>query len=175
MPGSLSSLVGVADEVREPAGVGVDVHAGIEDVGAVPEDLLRAVALVGVDVDDGDPLVPGGAQSLGRRCGVVEVAGPAEEGRAGVMSRWPHRGVGGTGAVGDEVGGVHRGVDRAACGVERPLADQCHRVHGVQADLGADRRRAPFRHVPAGERRSGEQVGHDVGLTGVLEVPFGDP
>ena len=49
-------FVGVADEMREPAVGRIDVHAGVEHVAAVPEDLLRAVALMSVDVDDCDPL-----------------------------------------------------------------------------------------------------------------------
>ena len=52
-----AGLVGVADDVREPAGRRVDVHRSVEHVGAVVEDRCGAVAVVGVDVDDRDPFV----------------------------------------------------------------------------------------------------------------------
>ena len=119
LAGAAADLVGVADEVREPAGGRIDVHAGVEHVAAVPEDLLRAVALVGVDVDDRDPFEPTVAQPLRRGGRVVEVARPAEERRAGMVARRANRGVRGTLAAGHEVGGVDRGVDRGARGVER--------------------------------------------------------
>ena len=86
-----TALVGVPDEVREPSGRRIDVDARVEDVAALPEDLLRAVALVGVDVDDRDPFDTAVAQSLGGRRGVVEVARPAEERGPGVVTRRAHR------------------------------------------------------------------------------------
>ena len=130
---------------------------------------------MGVDVDDRDPRIAGGAQPLGGGGGVVEVAGPAEERRAGVVPGWAHGGIGRAGAVGDQVGGMGRGVHGAARRGERALAQQRHRVHGVEPELGADRRRAPPGDVAAGERSGGEQVRNDLRLAGVDEMPFGDP
>ena len=46
--------LGEAEEVRKPAGAGVDVDRAGEHAGVVVEDLLGAVAVVGVDVDHGD-------------------------------------------------------------------------------------------------------------------------
>src|SRR4051812_37603675 len=46
-----AGLVREAEEVGEPAGARVDVDGAGEDVGALVEDRLRAVAVVGVDVD----------------------------------------------------------------------------------------------------------------------------
>ena len=159
----------------EPAGAGVDVHAGVEDVGPLPEDLLRAVALMGVDVDNRNPLITGGAQPLGGGGSAVEIAGTAEERRAGVVTGWPHGGIGGSRSTGDEVGGMGGGVHRAARRVERSLAEQRHRVHGVEPEFGANRRRPPPGEMAAGERPGGEEVRNDVRLARVDEMSFGDP
>ncbi len=92
-PSPPPTLVGVSDEVREPSGRRIDVDARVEDVAALPEDLLRAVALVGVDVDDRDAFDAAVAQPLGGGRGVVEVARPAVERGPGVVTRRAHRGV----------------------------------------------------------------------------------
>ena len=55
-----------AEEVREPAGARVDVDRGGEHVGAVVEDRLGAVAVVGVDVDHRDGSA-GACRAGGRR------------------------------------------------------------------------------------------------------------
>ena len=123
----------------------------------------------------GNPLIAGGAQPLGGGGSVVEVAGTAEERRAGVVTGWAHGGIGGPRSIGDEVGGMGRGVHRAARRVERPLAEQRHRVHRVEPELGADRRRPPPGEMAAGERPGGEEVGNDLRLAGVDEMSFGDP
>ena len=57
---------------------------------------------------------PARAQPLGGGRGVVEVAGTTEEGGAGVMAGRAHGRVGRPNPVGYEVGGVRRGVNRAA-------------------------------------------------------------
>jgi hypothetical protein len=49
-------LVLEAEEVRKPAGAGIDVDGRGEDVVTLPEDRLRAVPVMRVDVDDGDRL-----------------------------------------------------------------------------------------------------------------------
>ncbi len=67
------------------------------------------------------------------------------------------------------------GVDGGARGVERPLADERHRVHRVQPDLGPDRRRAPPGGVPRRVAGGREQVRHDLRLTRIVEVTLGHP
>ena len=47
-----SDLVGEPEEVWEPSLRRIDVHRRREDVAAVPEDRLRAVSVVGVDVEE---------------------------------------------------------------------------------------------------------------------------
>ena len=54
-----SALGRKPEVVREPAGCGIDVDGGGENVGALPEDRLRTVAVVGVDVEQGDAAGPG--------------------------------------------------------------------------------------------------------------------
>ena len=68
-------------------GARVDVHRAVAHVGALPEDRGGAVALVGVDVDDADPVVAAGPQRGRGDGGVVEVAGAAEAGRRRVVAR----------------------------------------------------------------------------------------
>jgi hypothetical protein len=65
-------LVGVADEVGV-VGLGVDMDRGVEDVAAAVKDLLRAVAVMGIDIEDRDAAEPL-AQTLGADGGVVEIA-----------------------------------------------------------------------------------------------------
>src|SRR5581483_11999830 len=62
---------------------------------AVVEDLLRAVAVVVVDVEDGHALRPGVAEGLGRDGGVVEEAVAAVEVAPGMVARRPAQGEGG--------------------------------------------------------------------------------
>ncbi len=54
--GPVPALIGEAHVVREPASAGVDMDAPVVDVGPSVEDRLRAVAVVGVDVQHGDAL-----------------------------------------------------------------------------------------------------------------------
>ena len=151
------------------------MDAGVDHVRPVPEDLLRAVALVGVDVDDRDPSDSAVADPLGRGGGVVEVARSAEERRSGVVPGRAHRRVGGRRAVDDEISRRDRAVHRRHCGVEGAGGDQRHRVHRVEPRLGPDRRRAAVAAAAGGERRGREQVGHDLGLAGVVQMALGDP
>ena len=113
MPGSTGTLrlvagvvdfVGVPDGVREPAGGGIDMHRSVEHSRVVPEDGLRTVAVVGVDVDDRDAFEPGRAQLGGRNGRVVEVAATAEEGRPGVMTGRAADRIRHTRSIGHQVG-----------------------------------------------------------------------
>ena len=101
---ALAALVGESDPVRKPAVPGVDVDRAVEHVRVAVEDLLGAVAVMGVDVDHGDLPVPGPEGGDGDG-GVVEVTRPAEEAPAGMVARWPADGVGGGVAGDDQPGG----------------------------------------------------------------------
>ena len=160
--------------MREPAFRRIDVDGGEQHVGAIPEDLLRPVALVCVDIDDRDAFEARvcGSKACAAAAALLEVAGAPEEGRPGVVTRRPDRG-GGLGTRRDEVcralpsGRPRR--PRRTC----PRSEG-HRVHGVQAQLGPDRRGSP---APVAGREPGvrEQVARDIGLPGALQVTLGDP
>ena len=84
-PGALAGLVGPAEEVRVVA-VRVGVDRDVADVAAAPEDLLAAVAVVVVDVEDRDPLAGRPDDRLGRDRGVVEEAVAAVHRARGVVA-----------------------------------------------------------------------------------------
>ena len=69
---SLAPLVGIA-RLERIVGFGVAVDRDHQDVRAAIEDLLRAVAVMGVDIEDRDA-PEAAAQTLRRDCRVVEVA-----------------------------------------------------------------------------------------------------
>ena len=94
-PAPAPVLVGEAEEVRKPAGGRVDVDRAGEHPRVVVEDLLGAVAVVGVDVDHGDrPVDARRSSAAGGDRRVVEIAGAAEAVASGVMARRPGAGVG---------------------------------------------------------------------------------
>ena len=125
----------MAPEVRIiHARIGVD--GGEEDVAARPEDILRAIAVMIIDIEDRDP--PAG---LGRRLGrdrrIVEVAIAAEIVAPGMMAR------------------------RATQGERRPLACQ-HRIERSERGLGGPIGALPG---PRRDRRGGvEAVGAEPGV-----------
>ena len=55
LPRSRTALCSGAEEVRKPARGGVDVHGAGEHIAAIPEDLLSAVAVVRIDVENRRP------------------------------------------------------------------------------------------------------------------------
>jgi len=111
------------DDGVEVGGVAVD--GDVEDVVALPEDFLDALAVVHVGVEDGD-FVVGLAQVVGSDGGVVQKAEAAGGVGAGVVARRATDGVGAGLAGGDVVGG---GQGALGAGIGR--------VPGVGADGGA--------------------------------------
>src|SRR3546814_1638715 len=85
---ALAGLVGEAQEERELL-LRVGVDRDRQHVVATVEDLLRAVAMVIVDVEDRDPARAGIAERLRRDCRIVEEAIAAIEIGAGMMARRP--------------------------------------------------------------------------------------
>ena len=82
--GARAGLVAEAGEIRiGEAGMAVDRHG--QHVGAVIEDLLLAVAVVIVDVEDRHAAIA--RQEVGGDGAVVEIAEAAEGARLGVMAR----------------------------------------------------------------------------------------
>ena len=105
----LPGLVGTAEEVRILA-VGVGVDRDVAHVAAAPEDLLRAVAVVVVDVQDRDPLAGRLGDGMRRDRGVVEEAVPAVHRPRRMMTGGPAQAIRSRLAAEDE-------VDRGQCHV----------------------------------------------------------
>ena len=132
------------------SGSRVDRH--VADVAAAPEDLLAAVAVVVVDVEDRDPLAGRPDDRLGGDRGVVEEAVAAVHRAGGVMPGRPAQAVGRDRATEDE---VHRGqghVDGGPGGrigpgderrrrVEPPEAGAAGRVHRLSRERSPPRPR----------------------------------
>ena len=88
-----SGLVGVPDDVREPAGRRVDVHRAVEHVRPFVED-AGCRCRGGRRCRRRRPVVPGRAQRLRGDRGVVEVAGAAVAAPGDVVARRPAECVG---------------------------------------------------------------------------------
>ena len=99
---------------------------------AMIEDLLGAVAVMGIHVEDRDP-VEAAFKTLGRDRSVVDVAEAARPVRPGVMSGWPAQGVCETLAGPDRI----RRRDRAFAGPQG-------RAPGLRPD-----RHREIAHIPA--------------------------
>ena len=144
---SASALDGVAAEVRIDAGR-VAMEADVEDVRPLPEDLLRAVAVMEVDVEDGDALRAAREDRLGRDGRVVEEAVAADEGATGMVARRTAEGVRERLSRQHAVEGGQRDVDRGVGG-SRGAGDD--RRRGVEAErtqpIVAPDRQALERHA----------------------------
>ena len=147
------ALVRVADIVREPPGAGIDVHAADVHVAATVEDRLGAVAVMGVDVDDRDPVGARAAERLRRDRRVVQVARPAVRGRTGVVAGGPAQRVRGRRAAGHEIGGGQRGVGR------RPGRLATCRARPASSCRSRTARPARGGRPATGARRPGQQPG----------------
>jgi hypothetical protein len=131
--------------------VAVDRHR--QHVVALVEDVLLAVAVVVVDVQDRHLAVV--RQEVGGDGGVVEVAEAAEAAALGVVARRAHQGIGQGRAVQHLLGGGERAVDGAAGG--RPgVAVQ--RREGVDAPVAGAQPSAPSAALGIADR---EDVGID--------------
>ena len=148
-----------AEEVGEPAGARVDVHGRREHVapvrGTAPASRCRGARRC-------RRRRPGRRRARAgrrRRRGVVEVAGAAVERARDVVARRAAACVRERFAVGDEVDGGERDVDRGARRLPGARADQRHRVVGEESrprpDRGGRGRRASARQLRRGRRRTG--------------------
>ena len=91
---ALAGLVGMAPEERI-VGRRIGVDRGEEDVAALVENVLGAVAVMIVDVEDRDRAVPAATRRLGGDRGIVEVAIAAEIIAPGMMAGRAAQGEGG--------------------------------------------------------------------------------
>ncbi len=119
------------------AGAGIERHLmgrGVHDAAIAPEDVLRAIAVVHVEIDDGDALEPmrGLGVARGDR-GVVEETKTHRRRRFGVVSGRPRRDEGVVDAPARHfVHGVNRPARRAKRGLPGP-----RRHRGVRVELNA--------------------------------------
>ena len=108
-PAPCTLFIGMAEEERI-LGHRVAMQVDHQHVRPRVEDLLRAVAVVVVDIEDGDPGGTLVAEPLRGDGGVVDVAIAAHEAGAGVMAGRPAQREGGGLAVFDQRGGGQRHV-----------------------------------------------------------------
>src|SRR6185437_15059699 len=156
-----------AEKVREPAGAGINVDGADDDVCPVVEELLRAVAVMRVDVEHGNR--PAGAfDELGgcnRR--VVQVTGAAVTSMRSVMAGRP------AAAVRSRLSAEHE-VDRGPGRLPGAGADQGHRVvrevTGLRPGGGRNVRRAA-----GGQRSVREHVRNHAVLSRVFWQSGGGP
>ena len=142
-----------------------------EHVGAVIEDLLLAVAVVVVDVEDGDAAIAGEQVRRDRR--VVEIAEAAEGARLGVVARRPHQGIGEPRPFQHLLRRGQRAVDRRA---RRQIGVLIERREGVDAVIAGQHRlvlRRP-RRIPRGKDVGVDRLlgpRHEAGLADVIDQP----
>ena len=111
------------------------MQAHVEHLAALPEDLLRAVAVVEVDVQDRHALGAAGEQRLGDDRGVVEEAVAADEVPSGVVPGRPAQAVGQPrAALEDAVQRRQADVDRRPRGSRGPGDDRGGGVEAVRAE-----------------------------------------
>ena len=169
-----SALDRKAEVVREPAGCRIDVHGGRQNVAALPEDRLSAVAVMGVDVEQRDARGSQPPKALGCHGGVVQVAGSAVDRARNVVARWAAAGVDRASAAGDEVTGRERAVDGRARCFPGAGADERHRVEAERTGTGP-RRGGNERLDPSEQPGMREDVRHDPVLSRVLVESCGGP
>ena len=142
-----------------------------EHVGAGVEDLLLAVAVVIVDVEDGDAAVA--REQVGGDRRVVEIAEAAEGARLGVVAGRAHQSVSEVGALQHLLRRGQRAVDRRARG---KIGVEIERREGVDAVIAGEHRlvlRRP-RRVPRREDVRVDRLlraGHEAGLADVIDEP----
>ena len=132
------------------------------DVIAVVEDLLGAVAVVVVHIEDGDLGAGGARDVVGGDRRVVEEAVAAVEAARGVMSRRAAESVRGALASQDDLRRRHSGVHGRDRGPVRADRQRRRRLETPVAEPGEDRLRlASLPHLVA-QRRPVEHIGHHV-------------
>ena len=167
------------------AGAGIERHLvgrAVHHRAVAPEDVLRAVAVMDVPVDDRDALgamrllrVPGGDR------GIVEEAEPHGAGALGVMAGRAHRREGVPGPPRHHlVDGLHGGADAAQHrlqGARRHGRVGVDRDHAVARRHLLDRLHVGGRMGELGHRRGAERrrLADEPGETLVLERPIDRP
>ena len=171
-PGPAPALVGEAGDVRIRPG-GVAVERDVLDVVAPVEDLLGAVAVVVVDVEDRHLRTGRRDDVVGGHRSVVEEAVAAVEARRSVMSGWPAEPVHAAATIEHVRRRRQRDVDRRSSGTVRPLGDGCRGLEAPAAEFVIDGRPLGKRTNAVDEPGHGEHVGHDVVGSGMTHLVLG--
>ena len=142
------------------------MQADVEDVRPLPEDLLRAVAVVEVDVEDRDALGASREDRLCRDRRVVEEAVAADEAATGMVARRTAEGVRERVARQHAVEGGQRDVDGGVGGARGAGDDRRRGVEAERAQsIVATDRQALERHA-VGVRPEEERVRQQRPATG---------
>ena len=144
------------------------MDAGVEDVTPFPEDILRTVAVMIVDVEDRDPRTTGVARGLGGDRGGVEVTIAAAIVAAGVMAGWAAEC---EGCAVARQHGMRGGERRLRAPVARGPAvtrDRCGRIERVCAEQGVDPRQ-----VERAATDYRERVGNGIAATAGIRPQAG--
>ena len=140
LPGALADLVGPTEEIRVLA-VRVRVDRDVAHVVPTPEELLRAVAVMKVHIEDPDPLAGGPSKGVGRDRGVVEEAVAGVQGTCGVMPRRPAQPVDGGLTPEHEIGRGEGHIHGPARGGVGPCDERRRAVEAIPSRTARDRGR----------------------------------
>ena len=160
LPGSGACFVGVTGEIRKGPGR-VGVQRDIQDVAPLPEDLLRPVAVVVVDVQDRHPTGALPNEVLGHDRGVVEKAVAAVHRPRGVVARRATQRVGELLACEHEIRSRERDVNRRPRRPVRACHDGRGGIEAVRPQPGGPRRPGPA--VASGRQRPDQERIRDEG------------
>ena len=127
---------------------------GEQHIAALVEDVLGAVAVVVVDIEDGDFPAALVEEGLGSDGGVVQVAVTAHHVAGGMVAWRPAQGEGAVGAVGDLLLGTERNLGGAVGGLPGAGSDRRAAVEAVVAELAVQ---VTGDHPPQGTCRPGER------------------
>src|SRR6185437_11967357 len=144
-----AALVGMAPE-DGVIGRRVCMDAREEDVVAAGEYVLRAVAVMIIDIEDRDALPPRGERGLGADRGVVQVGIAAEVIAAGVVPRRAGEGEGAAFAAEHRRQPRERGLHAPVAGLPGARADRGRGVEAVLPEPRVDARE--LERAPADDR-----------------------
>ena len=127
---------------------------GEQHVAALVEDVLGAVAVVVVDIEDGDFLAALVEEGLCGDGGIVQVAVAAHQVAGGMMAWRTTQGEGAVGAVGNLLLGAERDLGSAVGGLPGAGSDRRAAIETVVAELAVQ---VIGDHPAQGARRPGER------------------
>ncbi|MNJ56608.1 hypothetical protein D3C77_521660 [compost metagenome] len=116
----------------------VAMQGGEQHIGAIVENVLRAIAMVEVYVQHSHAFGALAQAALGSDGSVVEVAVAAHVFAGRMVPRRAAQGEGTVGAIDDALHAGQGNVSAAAHGFPGTSGDRCAGVHGIEAQLAVD-------------------------------------